>query len=106
MRIVWSKLTTIDIKSVGAKIWCGYKTLNLDLFFWTKSWQIRLDWSSPSFFRFLFPKTTALNLAVAQNDIKPLLPFISKPNYSAATIILNSDSDIKKDLLKHLMKGK
>lgn len=52
---------------------------------------------------FSFPKAAALNQALQQNDIKPLLPFIDPANFSAATIILNSDSTSKKLSLKELM---
>jgi hypothetical protein len=54
---------------------------------------------------FSFPKLAALNLSLAQNDIKPLLPFLDKAHYSSATIILNSDSASKKTTLRKLLKG-
>ena len=105
MRIT-SKFSKIDSRSpnaLGFNLWRGYHKLTLDLNLWFWSWQVGLEFNPFRLFHLLFPKYAALNAAIEQKDIKPLLGYLDKTQYSAATIILNSDSASKKEILKKLI---
>lgn len=49
-------------------------------------------------------KNVYLNKAIRTRDMKPILKFLAQEDYSTATIVLNSDTKLKRKILKKLMK--